>query len=253
VSEDVTSPETWIRVRFEEILTFLRNGISKKPDAEEGLPILRISAVRPGAVDLSDVRFLSGSLEVYRDYVIEPGDLLFTRYNGNPDFVGVCGAVRKVNRPTLHPDKLIRAKVKRDMASARYLEIALNTGEARQFLARRVRTTAGQSGVSGGDIRQIPLSLPPLEDQERIACEVERRSLVIDSLQASLAVALVRADRLRQSVLKRAFEGKLVPQDSNDEAASILLDRIRAERVRAPSTNRRRSPRSRGAEAMAAE
>ena len=234
VSDDVTSPETWTKIRFEEILTFLRNGVSKKPDAEGGLPILRISAVRPGAVDLSDVRFLSGSPETYRDYIIESGDLLFTRYNGNPDFVGVCGVVRNVNRSTIHPDKLIRAKVKPDIASARYLEIALNTGEARQFLARRVRTTAGQSGVSGGDIRQIPLSLPPLKDQERIASEVELRLSAVNSLQASLA-ARPRAARGHPPGREGALEGKFFLRTPDDEPSPArILGKHRGER-RGPS------------------
>ena len=78
----------------------------------------------------------------------------------------------------------------------------------------------------------MPVALPPLSEQHRIVAEVERRLSVIDELEAVIATNLKRADRLRQAILKRAFEGKLVPQDPTDEPASILLERIRMERER---------------------
>jgi type I restriction enzyme S subunit len=65
------------------LLSSLRNGLSIKPDAERGTAILRISAVRPLRVNVSDVRYLSADISQIGDYLLDPGDLLFTRYNGN--------------------------------------------------------------------------------------------------------------------------------------------------------------------------
>jgi type I restriction enzyme S subunit len=112
-----------------------------------------------------------------------------------------------------------------------FLEITLNVGASRDFIASRVRTTAGQSGISGGDLRSIPVPLAPWAEQQRIVTEAERRLSVIDELEMQVGADLKRAQRLRQAMLKRAFEGKLVPQDPNDEPASVLLDRICAQRV----------------------
>jgi type I restriction enzyme S subunit len=220
-------PEGWIWAQLDQMLLYLRNGISRKPDAEVGVPILRISAVRPLRVDIDDVRFLSGNLENCSDYTLQEGDLLFTRYNGNPALTGVCGLVRGIQKPTVHPDKLIRAKVAKGMCVPSFLEITLNVGASRDFIASRVRTTAGQSGISGGDLRSIPVPLAPWAEQQRVVTEAERRLSVIDELELQVEANLKRAERLRQAILKRAFEGKLVPQDSNDEPASVLLERIR--------------------------
>jgi type I restriction enzyme, S subunit len=74
------------------------------------------------------------------------------------------------------------------------------------------------------------LPLPPSSEQNRIVGEIERRFSVIDELEIVADTNLKRADRLRQAILKHAFEGKLVPQDHDNESASVLLERIRAER-----------------------
>ena len=81
-----------------------------------------------------------------------------------------------------------------------------------------------------GLVRNLPASLPPLAEQHRIVAEVERRLSVIQQAAAAVEVSLHRAERLRQSIFKRAFSGELVAQDPDDEPASVLLERIRAQR-----------------------
>jgi type I restriction enzyme S subunit len=83
--------------------------------------------------------------------------------------------------------------------------------------------------------------------------EAERRLSTIDELNAIVETNLKRADRLRQAILKKAFEGKLVPQDANDEPASALLERIRAEREKAGVGEGARKPRALRRRGMAAE
>ena len=79
-------------------------------------------------------------------------------------------------------------------------------------------------------LNSIPIPLPPLAEQRRIVAEVERRLSVAQQAEATVEASLARGERLRQSILKQAFSGKLVSQDPDDEPASALLERIRAER-----------------------
>ena len=89
-------------------------------------------------------------------------------------------------------------------------------------------------------MRSVPFPLPSLAEQIEIVAEVERRLSVVDEIGMETDAGLRRAARLRQSILKRAFEGRLVPQDPDDEPASVLLERIRAERVSEAQPQRRR-------------
>ncbi len=236
-------PASWMWVRLGSIASEVRNGVfASRPSADPpGIPILRIGAVRPMSLDLGDVRYAdldAGDPAVGRA-LLEGGDLLFTRYNGNPEFVGACAAVPSSIRRVLHPDKLIRVKVDAAIALPRFVEIAASAGASRTFTRSVTKTTAGQAGISGRDLKRMPLPLPPVAEQVRIVTEVERQFSFIEAAERAVTAALTRSRGLRRSVLKAAFEGRLVPQDPSDEPASVLLERVAAERAAAPRSARR--------------
>jgi type I restriction enzyme S subunit len=104
---------------------------------------------------------------------------------------------------------------------------------------RRLASGGVQPNLNAGLIKDMVLSLPPAEEQARIVTEVERQLSFVDACERAVDVGLARSAGLRRSVLKAAFEGRLVPQDPSDEPASVLLDRIRAERAAQPVTKRR--------------
>lgn len=227
-----TLPESWCWATVEQLIHYLRNGLSKKPSPEPpGHRILRINAVRPMSVDLDEVRYYSHEDSRLGEYFIENDDLLFTRYNGSVELLGVSGMVRGCSSPTLHPDKLIRVKTVLGDPMPGYVELASNVGQSRAHMVSRARTTAGQTGISGADVREMPIPLCPRDEQARLLCLLDEQ--LSDSAKSdALAMAtLARAARLRQAILKRAFEGRLVAQDPSDEPAERLLDRIRAEQI----------------------
>jgi type I restriction enzyme S subunit len=231
-------PHGWLWLRYGDLCALVRNGISKKPDATQGDKIFRISAVRPMEFDLGDFRYLKNPNGEYDSYYLATGDLVFTRYNGSRAYVGVC-AEYKGSGDHLFPDKLIQTRLSSPLASSGFLEKALNCGSSRRFLETKIRTTAGQSGVSGADIKSIPVPICGIAEQtlieERLACELTKVAYLRDTIED----ALERTDALRQSVLKKAFSGKLVAQDPLDEPASALLNRIRGCRAKQESGKNR--------------
>src|SRR5689334_1642935 len=113
--------------------------------------MLRISAVRALGIDLQDVRYVTAEQAQSEDAWLEPGDLLFTRYNGSIRLCGVCGRVEALDHAILHPDKVIKCRTVPGLINDAFVEIAANAGHSRATIRSRLRTTAGQVGVSGAD------------------------------------------------------------------------------------------------------
>ena len=121
-------------------------------------------------------------------------------------------------------------------AALRVSEVGLPPGFVFYYLmgqyeaTRRIGSGNNQPALNKSRVQEIVLPLPPLAEQHRIVAEVERRLSVIQQAETAVEASLRRAERLRQSILKRAFCGELVPRDPDDEPASVLLERIRAQR-----------------------
>lgn len=224
----------WVVFTYGDLCSLVRNGSSQKPSGTSGFKIARISAVRPMAFDMSDYRFLDCGDSMAADYSLNAGDLVFTRYNGARRFVGVCARFGG-QEPRLYPDKLIRTCPDLPSLDARFLEIALNSGLSRAWIETKIRTTAGQSGVSGGDVKAMPVPLCSLPEQQEIVRLLDAQFEAIAENEREIDAALKRGGALRQSILHRAFTGQLVPQDPADEPAAALLERIRREREAKPA------------------
>lgn len=225
-----------------QLIEEMRNGLSAKPnESSQGVPILRISAVRSGSVDQTDIRFLECDEVEKRRYAIKKGDLLFTRYNGSLDFVGVCGLVKQASHEVIvYPDKIIRVRCKTDIILPEYLEIFFSECSTRQRVMNLVKSTSGQKGISGQDLKSLCVTYPGISEQLEVVRRVEQLFSFADQLEARLANARQRVDALTQSILAKAFRGELVPQDPNDEPASVLLERIAAQRAADPKPKRGR-------------
>jgi len=210
---------SWPMVTLGDIARSMRNGIfvSRPAAAAPGIPIFRISAVRPMLLDVNDVRYAPADTTSVEKYFVDEGDLLFTRYSGNSKYVGSCAAVKNLARRTLHPDKLIRVVLDRGLADPSFVCIAVNNGDGRRQIEERLKTTAGQVGIAGSELRDIRIRLPELSQQRAIAQAMEGRLDALTRMQASVAGAGSQAGMLRRSILQKAFSGQLVPAGRNAE------------------------------------
>jgi type I restriction enzyme S subunit len=102
----------------------------------------------------------------------------------------------------------------------------------RKDAQRKMTGSAGQLRVPAEYMRQVLIPLPYLIEQQKITEEIEDRLSIADKVEFIINAEIKRAERLRQSILKQAFSGKLVPQDPNDEPASVLLERIKHEKAK---------------------
>lgn len=204
-------PPGWSKTTLGDIAKVIRNGLfkSRPSDQPPGVPILRISAVRPAGLDLSSRKYVravsAGELEKFS---VRPGDLLLTRYNGTRNLVGIAALVPSHDEQLIYPDKLIRVSLDTDRADARFINYQLASPRVRAFLEPRIRTTAGQSGISGVDIKAVPIALPTISEQRRIVDLLDDHLSRLDAAQASIHVNWRRLERLRLSAASQSLFGE---------------------------------------------
>jgi type I restriction enzyme S subunit len=177
----------------------------------------------------------AAQLERYR---LKYGDLLFSRMAT----VGRAGFVDHSAVNSLFNYHIMRLRLNDDIVIPHFFVLYVRGATQVGKYVRAVNHGATRDGINTNQLLNLPVSVPPLAEQLRIVAEVERRLSVIQ--QAAVAASLQRAERLRQSILKRAFSGQLVPQDPDDEPASVLLERIRAQREaeQAPAAATKKRP-----------
>jgi type I restriction enzyme, S subunit len=198
-----------------------------KDFVKDGVPVLNVGCVQWGRFDETKLDFLpQGKATAFDRYTIQPGDVLFTR-SGT---VGRCAVAKPHQANWLMTFHLLRVRPDDKKCLPAFLRAVFEGAAHISRQTRHASIGTTRAGFNTNLLANLDVPLPPLTEQLRIVAEVDRRLSVIEELEALVRTNLVRAERLRQSILKRALEGKLVQQDPNDEPASVLLERIRAER-----------------------
>jgi len=235
-------PPGWSETTVESSIRIIDYRGRTPPYSENGVPHLRSQNVRQGKIIWDDLAFVSA--ETFNNYMTRglphKGDLLFTTEAP----LGELAAVPDV--PFSLAQRLMILQPDRSVFRPAFLMYQMMSDRFQAVLKGR-STGSTVTGVSSRNLRPAKLDVPPLQEQDRIVAEVERRLSVVERLEAAIDANLSRAKRLRQAILKRAFEGRLVPQDPRDERAGVLLERIRMERARGAGgiLQKRRSRRGR--------
>jgi type I restriction enzyme S subunit len=235
-------PEGWAWTSLAAIAD-LKGGVTKgqrnrQGDEVRSVPYLRVANVQRGYLDLSDVKEIEAPEAKIDELRLLRGDVLFNE-GGDRDKLGRGWVWQGEIPECIHQNHVFRARLYTQGVQPKFVSWYGNSLAQRYFMEEGKQTT-NLASINLTKLGALPVPLPPLAEQERIIAEVERRLSALDALEATVERDLRRAERLRQSILKRAFEGKLVPQDPSDEPASALLERIRSERQ---TKNESRPPR----------
>ncbi len=200
---------------------------------------------------MHDIKNTTIPLEITPGDELQKGDMLVCRTNGSISLIGKAALVRTTLRPPhTFASYLLRFRFVETEFLPKWAHIFFSSLQGRSFIESHAASSAGQHNVSLSLLNGMPLPVPPRDEQEVIVSEVESKLSILDEIEAQVDANLKRSARLRQGILKRAFEGRLVPQDPTDEPAEKLLERIRQQRQPATTmyngrmgTRRARRPR----------
>lgn len=240
-------PEGWVWASLGQLVTESCYGTSVKCDyLSTGIPVLRIPNVVGRRLDLSDLKFATETLGLSSEDYLKVGDILVVRTNGSINLVGRAAVV---NRPLISnyyfASYLLRLRFIFPSILPSWISAYLASNQGRRWIERRAASSAGQHNISLSTLLSMTVPLPPLTEQNEALTVLESQLVGLEDQDRSIDFGLKQSSAQRQNILKAAFSGQLVPQDPKDEPASVLLERIRAERAARESGGRRRGRKAR--------
>ena len=238
-------PAGWSYLRLGLVIDKPKYGSSKKCDYDfKGTGVLRIPNVVRGVVDASNLKGAHFEENEKWTYGLRSGDILVIRSNGSISIVGRCALISKAEEQYLYAGYLIRLRSNSAILFPEYLAALLSSHLLRTQIEHKAKSTSGVNNINSGEIQSLIVPLCSLREQEVVIKRLSTTLSVIEVIEAEIESQLLKVEALRQSILKKAFSGQLVPQDPDAEPASILLERIKAEKA-ARSQNNTRAKRRR--------
>ena len=190
-----------------------RYGISKKCSyecADTDTPVYRIPNIEwsIGRIDHEDMKYAHFSDKEVEGVRLKKDDILIIRSNGSVSLVGRAALVSQKDTCGSFAGYLMRIRVtKPDALIPKFLLLYLNSNQARVYIENKAKSTSGLNNINADEISQLPIPLFSHQEQVAIIDEIESRLSVCDSIEQTVDAVLAQAEALRQSILKKAFEG----------------------------------------------
>ena len=228
------SETNWCDKTIGDLLLSLDQGWSpkceNKPADSESWGVIKTSAIQAGHFLPEENKMLPELLAPRSRLGIKSGDILITRA-GPRVRCGVTCMADKDFPQLMICDKVYRLRVNKNLVLPGYLTLVLNS-PFHLPLIEKMKTGSSDSGMNltQAKFKGLEFSLPPVDEQSEILRKVRSLMNFLNPLETALVAADTRITPLVQSILAKAFRGELVPQNPDDEPASVLLERIRVER-----------------------
>ena len=216
-------PNTWSWCRLNNIGS-TNIGLTYSPSdiCNDGTMVLRSSNIVNGKIDLADL--VKVKSDIRKNQYLQNGDILICARNGSKRLVGKCALFLGIKEPASFG--AFMAVYRSDYN--RYIYYFLCTDIFRNTFASDDSKQINQ--LTQDMIKNTLLPLPPLNEQNRIVKSLNNAFIVVDKIEESKTNLKEDIQKTKSKILDLAIRGKLVPQDPNDEPASVLLERIRAEK-----------------------
>jgi len=243
-SVDYVIPSSWIWLTPALIKSPEKHSLSIGPFGSNltvrdyrsvGVPLVFVRDIRTKKFGSETTKFISEekAQELWA-HRVESGDLLITKMGDPPGDVAIFPSDQIVAIITAD---CIRIKVNPEIVNIKLLSLFIESSLVGSLI-KVITAGVAQQKISLQRFRSMPLPIPPLEEQLEIVRRVESLFAYADRIEARCQNALMQVERLTPVLLNKAFHGELVSQDPNDETASILLERIWAEKIRMESARK---------------
>lgn len=213
-----------------EIAGGLTRHAAKRAGAQQTVPLVSVAAVQLRRIEPQHVGEIRLLPEDGDTGVLLRNDLLMVEGNGSLTHIGRAAIWDGSVPGARHQNHIIR--IRSSELSSQYLLEWVSSPLGREFIIREATSAAGLYTLSLSKVARLPVPLPPAQEQAEIVRAIFDRLKVLSVLDGILSGTKSDLDELGSSTFSKAFRGELVPQDPDDEPASVLLERIRAERER---------------------
>ena len=201
----------WKEVTIDDILENIRYGTSKKCSYDDTLtPVLRIPNIKDAEINTEDIKSASFNEKEFETLALKVGDILVIRSNGSIDLVGKNVVVTEEHENYIFAGYLIRVRLNLTLANPKYIHYVLSSPQIREVINITAKSTSGVNNLNSKEIGSFKVSLAPLKEQKAIVKKVETLFAIADKMEANLAEAQKRVDKLTQSILAKAFRGEII-------------------------------------------
>jgi len=206
-------PMGWKITKLGEFLAKIEAGKSFKCDERtpqlNQIGVLKVSAVTWQVFNEYESKTVIGQDKINENYFVIKGDFLFSRAN-TLDLVGAAVIVHSIERKLMLSDKTLRFIFNENILKPYVLYFLRSKKGRREIQRLSTGNQESMRNIGQERIKQIEIPLPAIKEQQLIVSELERKLTVCDKIEETISQSLQQAETLRQSILKKAFEGKLI-------------------------------------------